>query len=85
MSVDIGADSPTCMIHTGPRRLATIDQVGGRSVGKDMLCHLISSGQSYVHDTHWSSQACNHRPGWGQECGKGMLCHLISERTVLRA
>ena len=37
MSVDIGADSPTCMIHTGPRRLATIDQVGGRSVGKDML------------------------------------------------
>ena len=42
MSVDIGADSPTCMIHTGPRRLATIDQVGGRSVGKDMLCHLIS-------------------------------------------
>ena len=28
MSVDIGADSPTCMIYTGPRRLATIDQVG---------------------------------------------------------
>ena len=42
MSVDIGADSPTCMIHTGPRRLATIDHVGGRSVGKDMLCQLIS-------------------------------------------
>ena len=42
LSLDIGADSPTCMIHTGPRRLATIDQVGGRSVGKDMLCQLIS-------------------------------------------